>query len=436
MSGRLNYYYRQKVTEAELDQGFALLETADRALSVDLVLAGVVSGLAVTQHATPQNLTVDITAGVAYDKLGERVNVGAPQTVNCAIDEGSVSTAVAGGGNSKILSVFAKFTRNLSDPRLDGNAVTVYFSEAESFQFVVRQGAEGVSPAAPALDSTLILLADITITFGQTQIINSNISTARREDLIVVSSSPRSLRGNNIKSTFSSLLGFYNNHVTAVADRHSATAIDGTATGNWADATNVAAGTVQAMLAEIVSDLAATTGDVKVGTPGRAGTPVALGSGTIGSQIVALLAAINSIYAFFGTYAFYTIDTTTTTNGNVFPVTVSSESGGFTEGATDEIQVPAAGTYLVTADATLTSTTATADIPAGFNVQVAGANAAGGNASTTRYGTDNTKTVRVTTTIVAVIATPASQRIRLLNNNAAPMSVASISGGISITRIK
>lgn len=333
MSNRLNYYYRQKVIEAELDLGFSSLETADRGLAVDHALAGVTTGLAVAQHASPQNLTVDITAGVAYDKIGQRVGVGSPQTLNCAVDEGSVSTSVTTPGNSKIISIFAKFVRALTDPRIDGNSVTVYFNEAESFQLIVRQGAEAASPSPPALDGTHILLADITLTFGQTQIVNANISTTRREDLIVVSGAPHALRNNTIKSALSSLLGFQNSHYTGGADRHAASAIDGSATGNWADASNVGAGTLQVMLNEIVSDLAAsggaakvgaaatgnwadatsigagsvqaqhneivsdlaaTTGDVKIGSPARAGTRDSLAAGSVGSQLAELIGFLNT----------------------------------------------------------------------------------------------------------------------------------------------
>jgi len=427
MSGRLNYYYRQKVTEAELDSGFATLEVADRALAVDHALWGVTNGLVVSQHSSPQNLTVDITAGAAYDKIGQRVGVGSTQTLNCAVDESAVSTTVASPGNSKILSVFAKFTRALTDPRIDGNSITVYFSEAESFQLIVRQGAEAASPSPPALDGTHILLCDITITFGQTQIVNANISTTRREDLIVASGSPRSLRNGTIKAAFASLLGYYDNHVTAAADRHAASAIDGTATGNWADATNVGAGTVQAMLSEIVSDLAATTGDVKVGAPLRSGTPVSLSAGSVGSQLAALLAAVNAQ----AVYAHYQFDSgTVNSNGTIAPVTVVTENGGFTEGATDEIQVPSAGTYSVVAELTAVSTGGATSFF--FQAEIGGAAVAD-----TRSDGLAGEQANGGMAFVMVITTPSSQRLRFKNSAAAGhnFQFGSRTGRIVIRRI-
>ena len=44
MADRLDYYFRQRVTEAELDLGFELLEKADRNLAADIGVYGIVSG--------------------------------------------------------------------------------------------------------------------------------------------------------------------------------------------------------------------------------------------------------------------------------------------------------------------------------------------------------------------------------------------------------
>lgn len=203
MANRLNYYFRQKVTEGELDEGFALLEQADNEFITDSGLVGIVSGLAVTQRGAGANLSVDVSAGTAYDKNGARIHTSSTQNVLVSTDESAVSTTVAGVGNSKILSVFAKFDRVLTDPRTDGNSVTVYFEEAEGFEFVVRQGAEGVSPTAPPLDPEYILLADITRVYGDTTIVNAAIaSTGRREDCFVQAGASFSLRRGRIKDAF------------------------------------------------------------------------------------------------------------------------------------------------------------------------------------------------------------------------------------------
>jgi len=44
MADRTDFHFRQKVTEAELDLAFELLEKADRNLAADLGIYGIISG--------------------------------------------------------------------------------------------------------------------------------------------------------------------------------------------------------------------------------------------------------------------------------------------------------------------------------------------------------------------------------------------------------
>lgn len=206
MADRKNYHFRQIVTEAELDGGFEQLENAERNLFKDLLPSGIVSGLGVTQAGSP-NLTVSVAAGTAYDADGQRLRVGSTQPLNIAVDSNGVSTAVGSGGNAKVVSVFLAFSRALSDPRVDGNSVTVYFEEAESFSLIVRQGLEATlnSEVATALEADKVLLCDIKRTFGQTQILNADINpyaTNRRQDAYVSASGLLTYRTGLIKSVF------------------------------------------------------------------------------------------------------------------------------------------------------------------------------------------------------------------------------------------
>jgi hypothetical protein len=297
MADRLDYFFRQRVTEAELDLGFELLERADRNLAADLGFVGVVAGAVVSQHAPVPDLTVDVSGpGAAYDQLGERVFFSSLQNVNVAQDDNGVSTAVAAGGNEKIVSVFVKFERSLSDPRVDGNSLTVFFRRDESFRFIVAQGAEAPAGTAlpPPLRSDAILLADVTRTFGQTQILNANISTARRQDAFVVAGSPRSLRRGRTLEAVSDLLALYNAHVSGAGDLHLASAVQYAGGGTWADGTTNPATTVEAQLDKIVADLAATSGAPKVGAAATAGAPNSLSTGSVKSQLDALLGFINA----------------------------------------------------------------------------------------------------------------------------------------------
>lgn len=187
---RRDWYFRQLVTELELDGAFDAVEAADRSIVKDLGLLGVMGGLAITQSAVP-GLSALISSGQAYDAYGQRIYVPVSQTVSLSTDSNGVSTAVGNSGNSKVISIFAQFTRANSDPRTDGGSNTVYFLRNESFGLIVRQGAESTdgTETAPALESDKILLADIKRTFGQTTIVDANINpsvyTNRRQDSFV-----------------------------------------------------------------------------------------------------------------------------------------------------------------------------------------------------------------------------------------------------------
>lgn len=183
---RFDYYFRQNVTESELDDGFNACEIADRNMITDQGLVGRNSGLVATQTSPTPAVSVDVSAGIAYDQAGQRIET-ASETVSVALDNAAVSTEVATPGNTKIVSVFVEFQRALSDPRIDGNSDTVFYNRAEDYAFFVKQGAESAgTPTPPALESGRILLCDITRSFGQTQILNADIGTSRREDLIKI----------------------------------------------------------------------------------------------------------------------------------------------------------------------------------------------------------------------------------------------------------
>jgi len=262
---RLDYYFRQKVTEAELDQGFTYCETADKALVTDHGRIGIITGSTVAEQGVP-DLTVQVAGGVVYDKSGQRINIPSTQNVDCSKDYNLVSTAVAAPGNERWLSIFAQTDRVLTDPRTDGNGLTVYFQRAESFKFKVVAGAEAGAGLGvrPALDGTNVLLADAKLVFGTTQIFNADISTTRRESSIVISGSPRAITQGQVNTALSNLLSYYNNHVTGAADKHPAADINYAGGPAWADGTTNPAATVEAQLDKIISDLGAGAGAAKI----------------------------------------------------------------------------------------------------------------------------------------------------------------------------
>ena len=305
MADRTDFYFRQRVTEAELDLAFSQLENADRNLAADLGIHGVVSGAVPAPHAPVADLTIDLTApGRAYDNLGQRVFFGTGQTVNCAIDLAGIPTDVASSGNERWVGVFLRFKRLLSDPRTDGNSQQVFFRRDESFDIVVRQAPEGPAGSAPkpALPADEILVCDVRRRPGQTQIIATDISTVRRQAFIFAQGTTIGVQAGlwttlapatgNVQSTLDAVDAELHGHFTGTARRHNAAAIDVTP---YAFLTAV---TLQAALVELLDKLLATTtgdpGSKRIGADAAVGIPYALGPSTVDNQLSQLLAWLNA----------------------------------------------------------------------------------------------------------------------------------------------
>lgn len=184
---RKNYYFRQKVTDTELDGGFDYAENADHYLMSDPQMGGIYDGMGVGQHSVP-NLSVDVDGpGQAYDAYGQRIAFASLQNCDVSVDHDGVSTAVVNPGNEKFISVFIKFKRVESDPRVDGYGHVVHFERSESWEFYVTQGSEApitVPPTAPRppLEADGLLLCDILLQHGDTQIFNTALFFDRRQD--------------------------------------------------------------------------------------------------------------------------------------------------------------------------------------------------------------------------------------------------------------
>ena len=190
MADRTDFFFRQRVTEAELDLAFEQLEKADRDLAADIGIYGIISGAQAVEHEPVANLTIDLVApGRAYDHLGQRIFFGSDQNIDCSVDLSGIPTEVSSAGNERWMGVFLRFDRLLSDPRTDGNSQQVFFRRDESFEVVVRQAAEapiGSAAKVPLVESEL-LVCDVKRRAGQTQIISSDIDASIGRPL----SSPR-----------------------------------------------------------------------------------------------------------------------------------------------------------------------------------------------------------------------------------------------------
>jgi len=298
---RYDFYFRQKVKESELDAAFDAVEVADRALATDMGIFGIFSGLTPTQHAPVANLSVDLTApGKAFDQLGQRLYVPTSQVLDVSQDLNGIPTAVVAPGNSKILGLFLHFKRALSDPRVDGNGVPLYYQQDESFELRVRQGAEGLVPVVPPLQAEEVLLADVTLVFGQTQVLDANISVARRQDFVftdaqhvsVNSGTWNEISGADVQAALDSadeVLGF---HFDGTADRHPAGDIDFTPY-SWIGSSTVG-GAVKEMVDDLALQTAGTAGANRIGGQATASSPDSLTAASVRNQLDQLLTHINA----------------------------------------------------------------------------------------------------------------------------------------------
>lgn len=185
------------------------------------------------------DLSVDLTSPTrAYDWLGQRVFIGIDRTVDCPVDLVSIPTTVASPGNQRWLAVFLRFARQLSDPRTDDNAQQVYFRRDESYEFVVRQAPEGPVGAATrvAMQPDELLVCDIRLAHGQTQLLNTHIDLARCQafifaqgDAIAVQSGTWTVLQpavNTVQATFDDVDAEFADHFSGVARLHPANATD------------------------------------------------------------------------------------------------------------------------------------------------------------------------------------------------------------------
>ncbi len=305
MSSRLSYYYRQKVSEDELNLGFALLEKADHDLAADLGIFGIVSGAIPTQHEPVADLSIDLTAPArGYDRMGQRLFFGTGQTINCAVDHAGVPTDIATAGQERWLGVFLRFTRLLADPRTDGHSRQVFFRQEESFEIIARQGIQGPAGAAlrVPLEDDELLICDIRLISGQSQITDKDIDTSRRQSFVFARASAIGVapelwkalvpKTPTVQSALDDADNVLSEHLTASARRHRAQDID------YVPRRFISSSNVKGALDDVVDKLSSATpgasGADRIGVEEAIGIPGGLAAGSVGSQIRDLLSGLNS----------------------------------------------------------------------------------------------------------------------------------------------
>ncbi len=305
MADRVQFYFRQRVSEQELNLASELLEKADRNLAADLGIFGIVSGAVPVPHEPVTDLSIDLTApGRAYDHLGQRIFFGSGQTVSCARDLTGVSTEVMTASNERWLGVFLRFDRLLSDERTDGNNQRVFFRQDESFELVVRQGPEAPHNTAVRvpLEESELLVCDIKRLGGVDRIGAEHIDASRRQAFVfargdsvgVFTELWRILRPAvpQLQATLDEVDRTLARHFDGDDRRHRSSHIDHTPSG-FVTATT-AQGAVDEMVSKFSSAKAGSPGALLVGADAVTGTPRALAAGSVDAQLSALLSYLNA----------------------------------------------------------------------------------------------------------------------------------------------
>jgi hypothetical protein len=305
---RFDWFFGQYVSQAEMDEAFWWAELADHAISADAGLVGIQEAMVVSQHSPAPDMTVDISGpGVATDRTGQRCYCAdAVTNLDCSVDEYGVATAVTVPGEERYLGIFVRFNREYTLPMVDRNGVTVYTHQTEGLQFFVRQGTPAGTGTASkvALLSNALLLMDVLVPFGATQILDGlppggNMEIERREDWVRatfgVTYAISSFAAGTPGAGVAALLAYLNEHVSDLGLFHEGDVIEFLATGAWADASEIVATDVSAAINEIVADLAAFAGAARVGSAAytTAGGYCDLADGDIQAALVDIADAVD-----------------------------------------------------------------------------------------------------------------------------------------------
>ncbi len=170
---KLNFYSGQLVNHNDLQTFQNNVENKDKELTQKLFGYGIVDGFGVSPNS-PADLTVLVAPGFAVDQYGQTVKLLQQRQVNLA---GYVPSA-----NSRYVTLYAMFTRKEYETRQNDIGEEIKYRWDEDSEITIVAGDVSGSPVKPNVSSEGVLLADILLTEGQTQI--TTIDNARRLSLV------------------------------------------------------------------------------------------------------------------------------------------------------------------------------------------------------------------------------------------------------------
>lgn len=185
-----NWYYRFLADTDWLNSHHADIDNALWNLLLEITEnTGVVYGLDVSERGAGANFSVDVGSGVAYDTYGRHILNNATANVPFGQDVNGNNIEVLNPGNERIVSVYAYYHTTDSSPAIDGFGNTVFEITTEDVEFRLYQGAEalpGAAVPAPNPGNGGVLLAHVTISFGDITVDNPQIDTSVKEELTIL----------------------------------------------------------------------------------------------------------------------------------------------------------------------------------------------------------------------------------------------------------
>lgn len=166
---RSNFYYRQHVVEAEMDQAFDDVERMEQEGHSDFNGWGVLNGLGL-YPTSPTSLSVRIFPGAARDSAGQRIEVVATHTESLA------AYVPVTPGNQQYVDVYVEAARVASDPRTDGYGAPLNYRSTESYAVHLEAGGEAPTPSLPTILYDKARVGRVLLTQGMTAITSSQIS--------------------------------------------------------------------------------------------------------------------------------------------------------------------------------------------------------------------------------------------------------------------
>jgi hypothetical protein len=192
---RYDVYYKQPVSYNQFNACFDAAEQALWNMFCDRAIAGIVTGFVPSAPTT--GWALNVSPGLGVDKNGGRLRSTETITLDPRTDTTGTS-CVPSPGNRRWVSIFAHYGRSPNGAYLDGNQdlglfnrpealnpVAPYDDPANAGKLLVVRGDEDLItnpiPARPALDASAILICDILLTDGDTNLVAAKIDTSRAE---------------------------------------------------------------------------------------------------------------------------------------------------------------------------------------------------------------------------------------------------------------